>query len=116
MTEDDELPIDLPNPDWGLETGYEFNIDKVQFNNGYTQRAEHGINTALRTWTPTWSVLSTEQADILEAFLVERRGVHPFWWNLPNGERVWVVSSTKVSRKHDAYDCFTISTTLTEEP
>lgn len=113
---EDEFPIDFPNPDWGLDTTTEFEITKVQFNNGYTQRSENGINTAMRSWSPTWTNLSEEQANRAEKFLVERRGVEPFWWNLPDGERVWVVSGTKVSKKHDAYDCFTLSCSMTEEP
>lgn len=113
---DDEFPIDIPNPDWGLEAKYEFTITKVQFNNGYTQRAEKGINTAMRTWSPSWTNLTEEQANRVEKFLVDRRGVHPFWWNLPDGERVWVVSGTSVSKKHDNYDGFSITATFSEEP
>ena len=113
---EDEFPVELPNPDWGLEDKTNFDISSVRFNNGYTQRAENGINTAMRSWNPTWSVLSKVQADRLEKFLVDRRGVHPFWWNHPSGERVWVISGTSVSRKADAYDCYSISCTFTEEP
>lgn len=113
---EDEFPQGLPNPDWGLDATHEFSIAEVQFNHGYTQRAELGINDALRSWNPTWSQLTESDAARLEKFLVERRGVYPFWWDTPDGERVWVVSGKKVSKKCDAYDSFTITVSLTEEP
>ena len=45
----------------------------AQFGDGYTQRADSGINNTKDTWTLTWTVLTEAQSNYIYAFMVAHR-------------------------------------------
>ena len=58
---------------------------KLQFGNGYSQRAGDGINPLLIKWGLVFSVRSDTDADAILAFLEARAGHEAFDWTPPGG-------------------------------
>lgn len=60
-------------------------INKVEFGEGYGQRAPAGINNDATTWQVEYREKKGTDVDAVEAFLAERGGVYPFLW-VPEGK------------------------------
>jgi len=64
---------------------------KVQFGDGYQQRAQDGINTNLKRWRLNFNGLTTADADAIQAFLEGKDGRTNFTWDDPDGNTVTVI-------------------------
>lgn len=112
----DTLPDIGTTPDWGLSQGGQFRVRSVGFGDGYEQRAPDGLNSVRRAWKVKWTLLSREQRNLIYDFLVEKKGVHPFIWEVPTeGETVQVLCRKKPSWSHDDYESFSLSAEFTED-
>ena len=105
----------IPNPDWGLGGEHAYDIEKAQYKDGYTQRAPKGLFSRRRTFNPTWTMLDQDQKDQLVAFLDERKGCQPFWWETPEGEQVRVICEKGLKYTYDFYNGYTVTCTFEEE-
>lgn len=90
-------------------------IIRVRFGDGYSQRAEDGINTLSVKVNVAWEYLDPTFADEIESFLLEH-GSTPFIWVLPfeTAERVFTCESCKRSYP-DQVGNIALAATLIEE-
>lgn len=72
------------DPAYGLNKSNSPRVLQVQFGDGYSQRAEDGINNLPTTWDVTWDVLSVADADTIETFFNDRAGAESFDYQFPN--------------------------------
>lgn len=71
------------NPDIGSTENAEFRILEAEFGDGYRLRAGDGLNTLKKNVSLSWSMLTTSEADAIEAFFVTQSGHLPFDYTLP---------------------------------
>jgi phage-related protein len=67
----------------GTTRKVEFNILEAEFGDGYSQPTENGLNSAKRSLSLVWDVLTDDQADDITAFFLDRKGVTPFYFTPP---------------------------------
>jgi phage-related protein len=61
-----------------IDESADFNVDKIQFGDGYSQRVPNGINNGLRRWSVSFSDRSKTEADAIVAFFRARNGATSF--------------------------------------
>lgn len=112
----DTLPDVGRNPSYGLVENPEFSVDTVSFGDGYEQRRPAGLNSNRRVWSVQWALLTTDQADMLYDFIMSRRGVYAFWWQIPEtDEVVRVVCKEAPSKTYSDYRLYQLSATFRED-
>ena len=60
-------------------------VTKVQFGDGYEQRAVFGLNANQKEWTLIFSERTDAQRDEITTFLDTEGGVNSFDWTPPSG-------------------------------
>lgn len=55
----------------------------ARFGDGYSQRAEDGINATVYSWDVTYENLTTAEKDTIVNFLEGEKGVNVFLWTPP---------------------------------
>lgn len=76
-------------------------VRRLQLGDGYSQRAADGLNTDGETWEVEWALISTANADTIEAALRATSGVDGFEWTAPNqATRKWIYTSISRSPAH----------------
>lgn len=73
------LPTTIEPTYAGTSKSTKTRVRRMQFGDGYSQRAADGINTVTQEWSVEW-VGTTTQIDELEDFLYARGGVEDFDW------------------------------------
>jgi phage-related protein len=68
------------NPDWGLKREFKPRVLKVEFGDGYSQRAADGYNNNPVMLSLMWNNLTTSEKDSIIAFLSARKGYQSFWY------------------------------------
>lgn len=58
-------------------------VIRMNFGDGYSQRAEDGINNENNVWELTWENLTADEATDIVTFLKSKRGVESFYWIPP---------------------------------
>jgi len=71
------------NPDSDASKSVQPRIIEANFGNGYTVRAGDGLNTKPVTWTLSWSVLTSAEADYIDGFLDDKAGYIAFLYTVP---------------------------------
>lgn len=78
-------------PEAPLDAAERPNIRRVTFGDGYEQRSPKGMNHVVRTASLTFGNLRPGTRDQVLAFLRERGGYKPFWYQIPgDGLRRWI--------------------------
>lgn len=112
----DYLPDVGINPDYGLQQGGSFRVQKVSLGDGYEQSRPDGINTVRRSWSVEWGLLDRAQRDTLYDFLVARKGVYAFLWEVPTEGVTFKVKCPKMPNwSHDAYGTFSLKASFVED-
>lgn len=70
---------DVP-PDWGYEIPVEAAVAEAPFGDGYTQRAQDGLNSLRVTVPLRWTNLVTAEWSSINDFLTARAGYQAFYW------------------------------------
>ena len=70
------------------------------YGDGYSQRTPDGLNTTLRKLSPRWENLTYDEASTMISFFVARRGVDPFYFQLPGAVTIRKWICTKWSRTY----------------
>jgi phage-related protein len=70
-------------PTLGTSNSPEVSIYKTSFGDGYTQSSPKGLNNIRQTLSLKWDVLTLDQAQKIEAFLVKQGGYSPFYYAAP---------------------------------
>lgn len=88
-------------------------VNEVAFGDGYSQRSGDGLNALPQTFQAQWSVVSSAEADTIEAFF----GSHirtPFLWAVPleSVQRKWL--AVDWSRGYVGGDLVSLSANLKE--
>lgn len=60
-------------------------IRTVQYNDGYSQRLQWGLNTDPKTWRLTFLNRTDAERESILAFLEARNGAESFTWSPPRG-------------------------------
>lgn len=71
------------NPDVGLNKQVQYRVRKANFDDGYSARMAGGLNNKELSIDLTWSAITNEDADIVEAFFDEHQGVTAFYFTMP---------------------------------
>lgn len=85
---------------------------KLQFGNGYSQRAGDGINNIEEKWGLVFSVRSNLDADKISDFLEARGGHEAFNWTPPGGSSKKYLCELWTRTYSKALDMNQISTTF----
>jgi len=104
-------PVD-PNP--GYRRDLKPKLLKVDFGDGYAQRAADGINNNARKYSLTWTHLHDDEKDAIEGFLTARNGLESFFYQFPdeNAPRAYVCEAWTVTLVNDTV--YTISAEFME--
>ncbi|WP_062359625.1 phage tail protein [Vreelandella aquamarina] len=112
----DFLPDIGREPDYGLSGNPSFAVDAVQFGDGYEQRRPAGLNSVRRSWSVTWSLITQAQMELLRDWLLARKGVSAFLWDIPEeGETVQVVCKEAPSHVYTGFQHYSLTATFTED-
>lgn len=104
----DTFPSNVPTQDVGAAGQTKAAIIEAKFGDGYGQRTEDGLNSISQTWPLTWSLLTVAEADIIEGFLIAKKGSQAFLWTPPRASapRKWVCKAWKRTPLNAFYDAF----------
>lgn len=94
----------------------EFNVDRVQFGDGFEQRRPAGLNSTTESWEVSWNNLSEDKYWEIYNFLKSRKGVYAFLWQPPweGAARPWVCTNLSSVRPTAPY-CGSVTATLRED-
>jgi phage-related protein len=86
----------------------------AEFGDGFAQRAQDGINSNPLRRQFSWSTLTKEEADYIDGFLTEARGVNSFYYQLldETQPRLYVCPEWEVETV--AFDIYNITATFVE--
>ncbi|MGQ7243710.1 phage tail protein [Salinicola sp. V024] len=99
--------------DYGASDELEFSIKSVNFGDGYEQLSPAGINSIRSTFNITFSNLTIDDAQLVEAFIRSKKGVEPFLFDF-NREESRAVTCSQLSRTVDNFERITISAQFRE--
>jgi phage-related protein len=74
-------------PDFGSPRSMRPTVSNIKFGDGYEQRVAHGINTIGQKWELAFQNRDEDEAEAIDAFLLDKNGVDSFDWT-PPGESV----------------------------
>lgn len=74
-------------PREGMQVSTKPNVTVVTFGDGYEQRRPAGLNSQLKSYSPTFRAIGDEQVAALERFLSRHGGVTAFLWRPPKVNR-----------------------------
>lgn len=89
--------IPLLEMSYGTNMSESFRARRVNFGDGYSQRAKDGLNTAKQVWQLTWKNISDADAETLRVFFEGLGGVDIIDWQ-PYGQAVtlkWTANEFK---------------------
>lgn len=98
------------NPTYDSSGTTKFRIKKIQYGNGYSQRAKDGINSVAKTFKLEWKVIDQQAYDYIYNFFTSLGGSQSFKYQVPgldNEQRLYV--SGEVSHKSVAVGVYEIS-------
>lgn len=100
------LPVFNPpmRPSPGTSHAPEISLRKASFGDGYCQASPAGLNHIRKVISFHWAFLTLDEANDIEAFLIERGGYRAFYYHL-NGEaidRKWTCSEWRIEDGHPA--------------
>jgi len=104
-------PVD-PNP--GYQREHKPKILKVEFGDGYAQRAADGINNDARKFSLTWTHLHDHEKETIENFFEARNGLESFFYQFPDesAPRAYVCETWGVQLVN--YNVYTITAEFME--
>jgi len=74
---------DVTNVSPGSSISFKPRVNRADFGDGYSQRSGDGLNANPANLSATFDNLLAEEADIIMAFLGERKGYLPFLFLVP---------------------------------
>jgi phage-related protein len=78
--------LDTPQiPEYGdVQKTTDAKVIETDYGDGYTQRTEDGINSIKRSYSVRWQQIPIIDAQAIDDFLRARKGVEPFYYQLPS--------------------------------
>lgn len=77
------IPNDLPAPSMGTSAQHHIRLLQAEFGEGYGYKLLDGINAHHQEWHVMWQLITTDEADRIEQFLLDQMSIEPFLWLLP---------------------------------
>lgn len=108
-------PPDTLDLSYGTDMTQAYNIRRVDFGDGYSQRSKRGINNAPQQWRLQWNGISDADTEVLRLFFLGLAGVDIIDWQPYNQatELKWTASGWSAKPAgHLIHDC---GITLTQE-
>ena len=102
-------------PGFGTRLKSEHRVLEAEFGDGYSQRAQDGLNAERETWSVIFDRISDTDHDTVVAFFDARKGsVEPFLWTAPRaaGTKQYVAKNIKI--RPDNGITWTITATFQE--
>lgn len=109
------MPVNIPPPTYGSSYVTESNIIRVEFGDGYSQRAARGLNYMRRVWNLKWENLYTSEANQLESTLRQYGGYQSFSWQAPGDSTPRKWTCVKWTREAVAPGIWNMSAEFKEE-
>jgi phage-related protein len=100
------------NPDWGMKRDFKPRVLKVEFGDGYSQRAADGFNNNPVMLSLGWTNLTTAEKDTIIAFLTARKGYQSFWYTYQDETTPKAYVCEEFSYDHTDPTNYTISATF----
>jgi phage-related protein len=107
----------FPNfpPHKGTSRSIEPRILRAEFGDGYSQRLAGGLNAVIDEWQVSWVNLPVADADTIDDFLRQKKGVESFQWTPPRETAAKLFTCAKWSREPSLPGADTISATFRQE-
>lgn len=107
----------LPNIElsYGTDMTTSYRVKRVDFGDGYAQRARDGLNTVRQRWKLVWERVSNTEAETLRNFFNGLAGVGIIEWTPYNQSTELKWTASDLSSKPVGPTTTTISVTLTQE-
>lgn len=100
---------------YGTDMATNWDVDRISFGDGYTQRSNPGINSTQQVWRLIWDGVSDAEAATLRAFFAGLKGTGVIDWT-PFGQSTalkWTAS--KYSERPTGFAINAVSVVLTQE-
>lgn len=88
---------------YGVQIEVTPRVLEAKFGDGYSMRAEDGLNTVPEEWSVSFDNLEDIDANDIMTFLRAQKGVYPFLWTNPEGVQRLYICKT-FSRSQDDED------------
>lgn len=105
----------IDNPDYGLSSSPEANVEETALGDGYVFREAVGINYLRDSWSPTWSSLDPAVAQSTYLWLRARLKLTPFLWFHPVEHVQYQVVCSSVTKTDDTWGNATLSATFVQD-
>lgn len=88
-----QIPLINGDPDtldlsYGSDMSQDYKVRRVDFGDGYSQRAQAGLNSKPQRWRLVWSGISDADAEMLRLFFEAQAGVTAIQWKPYNQGQV----------------------------
>lgn len=103
-------------PDADATTTREPRIREAKFGDGYSQRAQDGLNADMARWSVRFSGRSQSEGEAIDEFLAEQGGVTAFDWTPPGGTTALKWVCRKWNRSYASYESQTVSAEFQQVP
>lgn len=102
-------------PEWSLRCTHKPAVLQMKFGNGYSQRAQDGINNDPRVFMLVFQSRSDTEAQAIEDFLSSHGGWQAFYWSpVPNQAQATFICQN-FQRIPTAHNLNTVNATFEEE-
>ena len=102
-------------PDADATVTHEPRKREAKFGDGYSQRAQDGLNADMATWSLRFSGRSKAEGEAIDTFLQTQGGVTAFDWTPPGGAATkWICP--KWSRSYASYEAQSVSAEFKQVP
>lgn len=108
-------PPDTLDLSYGTDMSQQYAVRRVDFGDGYSQRAKKGINNAPQQWRMVWNGISDTDAETLRAFFQGLGGVDIIDWQPYNQPTALKWTANEWSSKPAGFQTHDCAITLTQE-
>jgi phage-related protein len=108
-------PYEAIEPSYGTDLNQEFEVNRVKFGDGYSQRKVPGLNADPQKWSINWENIHDDDAETLRLFFKGLRGVDLLEWTPYNQATPLKFSANRFRSRPTGYQTQTCSIELTQE-
>lgn len=103
------------DPSFGTSMSTNVDVDRISYGDGYTVRANPGLNPVQQVWQLQWTNIPDADAETLRLFFDGLAGTGIIDWTPFNQTTALKWTASKFSSKPTGYDSQSCSVILTQE-
>lgn len=103
------------DPSFGTDMTTNYDVDRISYGDGYTQRSNPGINPVQQVWRLVWQGISDADAETLRQFFNGLAGTGIIDWTPFNQSTALKWTANKFASRPSGYSVHTVSVVLTQE-